>query len=140
MTRRFSLRHVTSPDTTGDLVDGLLATFTPGPTDADLGAERSLEILVKNAGPTDVLDDSHAHRIWRDLRKRMIGPFGRLAVEGPVRSPFEPDAPKDANAPFALADQLQRITQHDTSESHEPVREMRDLFILKFAEGPRILR
>src|SRR5438552_13804659 len=86
MIRRFSLPRLSRTDTTADLVDGLLATFTAVPADEDTGRDRSLEILVKNANPTDTLDDSHARRIWRDLRKRITGPFGRLAIEGPVRS------------------------------------------------------
>ena len=139
MIRRFSLPRLSRTDTTADLVDGLLATFTAVPADEDTGRDRSLEILVKNANPTDTLDDSHARRIWRDLRKRMTGPFGRLAIEGPVRSTFECGDAKGATAPFALSDRS-RTSRRISSQIREPARDLIDASLLKVADGPRIVR
>jgi hypothetical protein len=135
MIRRF---RVLTRRPTADMVEDLISSFTAGPTD-DGGTDRSLEILVKNAAPKDTLDDSNASRIWRDLRKRMVGPFGKLAVEGPVRSPFDTGGPKGAAAPFLLADSL-RNSPRDALQSCEPARDTIKISMMKLADGPHTLR
>jgi hypothetical protein len=122
---------------TTDLVEGLISTFANVLDDG--GTDRSLEILVKNAAPTDTLDDSNATRVWRDLRKRMAGPFGKLAVEGPVSSPFDAGGPRQAPAPFLLSDNL-RSAPRDALQSCEPARDTVKIAMLKLAEGPHTLR
>lgn len=79
MIRRIKALVEVSP---GDLVGGLLSGFREASrSDA---SDESLDVLLKHAvrhGPSGETDPG---RIWKKLRRRVSGPFGGLAIEGPA--------------------------------------------------------
>jgi hypothetical protein len=71
--------------------------YLGGQADAD---DRSLDELLRNVLQGDDGAQADAKSVWRRLSGRMIGPFGRLALEGPAGSSDPTIISLVGNAPF----------------------------------------
>lgn len=99
MIRRIKALAVALP---GEIADELRFNLKPGAVDdQDANDDASLEVLLKHAIAAEAAEPDAA-RIWHQLRRRMSGPYGRLAVEGPVQASASTTG-DDEEAPFVVA-------------------------------------
>jgi hypothetical protein len=106
MIRRIRALASTSP---AELVEGLFSRLSSR-AEEDCEGEQpddALEVLVKNAMQPPDEAEGHASLVWRRLKKKVTGPFGMLAVEGPGVSLMEDELLNSGgtrrSAPFVLA-------------------------------------
>ncbi len=70
------------------ILDGLrnIGSSQSSGDDLDTG---TLDVLVRNAFRQDDETKANVPKVWSKLRSRVMGPFGKLAIEGPVFSASE---------------------------------------------------
>ncbi|MDQ3930878.1 MAG: hypothetical protein M3328_17245 [Chloroflexota bacterium] len=70
-------------------------------------AEESLDLLVKHAlkAHTPQTPAPNTNNVWSKLSRRVRGPFGKLAVEGPEGSGSEMEVLGPMGAPFSVGDE-----------------------------------
>ena len=109
MIRRIRAIAASSPgELVGEIFSGLIGP--EGAVNDELAeADPSLDLLVKNAMRDASSAEPDAPRIWQQLRNKVKGPFGRIAVEGPAMSTLDSAMMKSGGvvqpAPFAVLDQ-----------------------------------
>jgi hypothetical protein len=76
---------------------------TVGASDAD----ESLDLLVKHALKSNAPQTPapNTNNVWSKLSRRVKGPFGRMAVEGPEGSGSEMSVLGPKGAPFSVGDE-----------------------------------
>ena len=79
MIRRIRAIAATSPS---ELAEDLLHSLSNGGDD-EPEVDTSLQILLKNAVRSS-WGEPDASRVWKRLSRRVTGPFGALAMEGPA--------------------------------------------------------
>ena len=83
MIRRIKALAGTTP---GEIVDGIVSHLKALDDVEELEGQRdpSLDLLLKHAMHSASPGAPNAGRIWQQLSRRVVGPFGGLAVEGPA--------------------------------------------------------
>lgn len=77
-----SIRSATPSEFVGAIVSRLKPANATEQSDTE--ADPSLDVLLKHAICTPDSAQPDLGRIWRQLSRRVVGPFGSLAVEGPA--------------------------------------------------------
>jgi len=117
MIQHVRVRRVAIP---GDILDKFLQqsaedlqSFSPARQ-----AEESLDVLLKhalNAAPAEEEDDNT--HVWQKLARKMMGPFGAPALEGPTQSSLEVELTSSGGwsrpVPFAVSMPRQREMYND---------------------------
>jgi hypothetical protein len=94
----------TITNASADLLEELrsaLLGYVGGQAEAD---DPSLDELLRHALQGDEEAQADATSVWRRLSGRMVGPFGRLALEGPAGSTDPTIVSLVGNAPFGGGD------------------------------------
>ncbi|HKP51525.1 MAG TPA: hypothetical protein VJ183_02625 [Chloroflexia bacterium] len=68
----------------GALLDGLRQGLSSAPQAPEDDGVQPIDVLVRNALQNDLPAEADVSRVWAELSSRVLGPFGMLALEGPV--------------------------------------------------------
>lgn len=79
-----------------------------------------LDLLLKYAMQNNSSDAPapNANRIWKKLSGRVRGPFGRIAVEGPMVSEEQAATGHSRQVPFTLGDAAALTQPHNSQETN----------------------
>ena len=80
MVRRIKALAAVSGAILDNIRNGLSSPLENGQSEDD----RPIGVLVRNAFRHEEAPEADVSRVWAELSSRVLGPFGRLAVEGPA--------------------------------------------------------
>ena len=123
--------HIRALELASNALTDFLRLGNNPPTIQEDEERRELEVLVKNALITEDQPRPDVTRVWKELRGRVKGPFGKLALEGPAFAACEhvPSVPQQArdglapsadySSPLPAAEEVQSTAMYRGSDSHQ---------------------
>jgi len=123
--------HIRALELASNALTDFLRLGNNPPTVQEDEERRELEVLVKNALITEDHPRPDVPRVWKELRGRVKGPFGKLALEGPAFAASEhvPSVPQQArdglapsadySCPLPAAEEVHSTAMYRGSDSHQ---------------------
>lgn len=116
MTRRIRITGATS-----FFIEEFLSSIKDRTGPMSISETDELDLLLKHAiqSNSSAVPAPNTKRVWKKLSGRVRGPFGRIAVEGPMVSEEQVAVGHGRQVPFTLGDDAALTQPHNSQETND---------------------